>query len=290
MRSNRYDLVFIHLEAFPIGPPCLEWMIDARKVPIVFDLDDAIFLPRRTMAGPLLRWLRRPEKTASILRWSRCVITSNDYLRQYAERFNRCVHVIPACVDLRQFSVKPSRPVHSRVVIGWVGSPSTVPYLDFLKPVLARLKERHDFAFKIVGSTVPFHVDGVEVIQEPWSLDKDVSFFQELDIGVYPLPEEPWVLGKAGIKTIQYMAVGIPCVVSNVGHNREVVHDGINGFLAKSEDEWVEKLGQLISDPCLRMRLGQSGRVTVEENYSVDVYVDRLVSVLREAADSGQDR
>jgi len=155
---------------------------------------------------------------------------------------------------------------------------------------LGSLKRRHDFAFKIVGSSIPFRVDGVEVIQEPWTLDKDISYFQELDIGVYPLPEEPWVLGKTGFKTVQYMAVGVPCVVSDIGRNREIIRDGINGFLAKSEDEWVEKLGQLISDPCLRARLGQSGRVTVEENYSVGVYVDRLVSVLREAADSGEDK
>lgn len=290
LRSGRYDVVFIHLEAFPIGPPYLEWMIKASGIPLVFDLDDAIFLPRSSMANPLIGWLRRPEKTASILRWSRSVITCNDYLRQYAEQFNPRVHVIPTCVDVSQFCVKPNRSVRSRPLIGWVGSHSTAPYLDLLRPVLGSLKKRYDFAFKIVGSTIPFRVDGVEVIQEPWALDKDISYFQELDIGVYPLPEEPWVLGKTGFKTVQYMAVGVPCVASDIGRNREIIRDGINGFLAKSEDEWVEKLGRLISDPSLRARLGQSGRTTVEETYSAGVYVQRLISVLREAADSRQDR
>ena len=290
VRSNWYDLVFIHLEAFPLGPPFIEWMLSLRGVPILFDLDDAIFLPRSSMTNLLIGWLRRPEKTASILRWSRSVITCNDYLRQYAEQFNPRVHVIPTCVDVSQFFIKPNGTPRSRPLIGWVGSHSTAPYLDLLRPVLGSLKKRHDFAFKIVGSSIPFRVDGVEVIQEPWTLDKDISYFQELDIGVYPLPEEPWVLGKTGFKTVQYMAVGVPCVASDIGRNREIIRDGINGFLAKSEDEWVEKLGRLISDPGLRARLGQSGRATVEENYSVGVHVQRLVSVLREAADSGQDK
>lgn len=287
VRSGRYDVVFIHLEAFPIGPPLIEWMLSMRRIPIVFDLDDAIFLPRSGSVNPIAGWLRMPQKIAPILRWSRCVITCNDYLRQYAKQFNPRVHVIPTCVDVQQFNVAQSRPPRPRPLVGWIGSHSTASYLDVLKPVLARLKEQHEFTFKIVGSMRPFRLPGVDVVQEPWILEKDVSYFQELDIGVYPLPREPWVLGKTGFKTIQYMAVGVPCVVSNIGSNREIVHDGVNGFLADTEEECVEKLGWLLGDPALREKLGQAGRRTVVEHYSLDAHAPIMADLLRSSADAG---
>lgn len=282
--SGRYDVVFIHLEAFPIGPPLIEWALAARQTPIVFDMDDAIFLSRDSAAHPIIKWLRMPQKVSAILRWSRYVITCNDYLREYAERFSPRVSVIPTCVDVQQFHVPAHRPLRPRPLIGWVGSHSTASYLEMLKPVLARLATRVDFTFKIVGSTQPFHLPGVDIVQEPWTLATEVSSFQQLDIGVYPLPTAPWVLGKTGFKTVQYMAVGVPCVVSDVGRNREIVQDGINGFLARSEDDWVEKLGQLLADPSLRIRLGVAGRHTVEERFAAQAYVPAYVDILHQVA------
>src|SRR3989338_1149220 len=132
--SGRYDVMYVHLEAFPIGPPVIEWWLTARGLPIVFDLDDAIFLPRSD-TSPLVRWLRMPEKLPMILRRSRCVITCNDYLREYAEAFNTQVHMIPTCVDIEQFRVPVSRPTRARPIIGWVGSHSTAVYLELLRPV-----------------------------------------------------------------------------------------------------------------------------------------------------------
>ena len=191
--SGRYDVMFVHLEAFPIGPPVIEWWLTARGLPIVFDLDDAIFLPRSD-TSPLVRWLRMPEKLPMILRRSRCVITCNDYLREYAEAFNTQVHMIPTCVDIEQFRVPVSRPTRARPIIGWVGSHSTAVYLELLRPVFERLARRCSFTFKLVGAGKPFRIPGVEIIQEPWSIARDVASFQESDIGVYPLPDEPWVL------------------------------------------------------------------------------------------------
>ena len=160
VRSGWYDVVFIHLEALPIGPPFVEWMLSSCGVPIVFDFDDASFLPRSSIASPVVKLLRMPQKTNAILRWSHRVITCNDYLRKYAEQFNSNVCVIPTSVDVDQFQILGNRPHRRRPLIGWIGSHSTGPYLEVLKPVLARLAERHEFTFKIVGSTRPFRIPG----------------------------------------------------------------------------------------------------------------------------------
>ena len=289
LRSNEYDVVFIHLEAFPIGPPLIEWALAVTNIPIVFDMDDAIFLSRDSMANSFLNRLRMPQKLPAILRRSRYVITCNDYLRSYVEQCNVHVCVIPTCVDTQQFTVPAQRPARSRPLIGWIGSHSTAPYFDILKPVFTQLAKRYDVTVKIVGAGRPFDLPGVEVIQEPWSLANEVTSFQELDIGVYPLPTTPWALGKAGFKTVQYMAVGVPCVVSDVGRNREIVQDGVNGFLTHSTDDWVNKLGQLLADPSLRLRLGLAGRKTVEERFAAQLYVPTYLDILRQAS-SGQAR
>lgn len=270
LRSGRYDVVFIHLEAFPLGPPLIEWLLSLRHIPIVFDLDDAIFLPQRSGTNRAVNWLRASQKLPAILRWSRCVITCNNYLRDYVRQFNPNVYVIPTSVDTSKFVPLP-RHDRQKPMVGWVGSHSTTPYLHDLKQVLRRVADRHAFTLKVVGAREPFQVPGVDVIQQQWTLANDVRHFQELDAGVYPLPSDPWVLGKTGFKTVQYMAVGVPCVVSRVGRNCEIIEDGINGFLAGSEDEWVQKLGQLLEDPALRQRLGAAGRKTVERQFSVAV-------------------
>jgi len=149
---------------------------------------------------------------------------------------------------------------------------------------LACLAQRFEFTLKIVGAGRLVQIPGVEVRQEPWTLTKDVSFFQDLDIGVYPLPDEPWILGKIGFKTIQYMAVGVPCVVSGIGRNCEIVQDGVNGFLAHSDEEWHDCLARLLSDAALRCRLGLAGRRTVEERFAMQRYVPTYVDIFHKAA------
>ena len=69
----------------------------------------------------------------------------------------------------------------------------------------------------------------------PWSVSNEVPTLQLMDIGVYPLPDDEWVKGKSGLKALQYMALGLPVVASNVGCNDRVVLDGETGFLVSSE-------------------------------------------------------
>jgi glycosyltransferase involved in cell wall biosynthesis len=283
VNSKRFDLVFIHREVFPFGPPFLESLLALCKIPIVFDMDDAIFMPHMNHSNTFLRWLRMPSKVGAILKWSSAAIVSNAYLAHYARQFNSNVHVIPTSVDTDLFRPPARRPDNPEPVIGWIGSRSTAPYLDTLKPVFRRLRKRVPFTFKMVGAARPFSVSSVKILQEPWLLEKDVSYFQSHDIGVYPLPEDAWALGKAGLKALQYMAVGVPCVASNVGHNREIVQDGVNGFMARTEDEWVEKLGRLVENSRLRDQLGQAARKTVEERFSMQEKITTYVEILRDA-------
>jgi len=281
--AGKYDVVFVQREAMLMGPPMVEWWIShVAKKPLIFDLDDAIFIPYESLTyGKIANWLRFPDKYEQIIRMSSQVIAGNEYLRDYAIKLNPNVTVIPTVVHTDLFMPLSDRKMPERPVLGWIGSHSTTRYLKMLLPVLDRLAKEYDFVIKVVGASEPVKIQGVECINHAWQLDREVEDFQSLDIGLYPLPDDPWARGKCGLKAIQYMAVGIPAVCSAVGVNKEIVRDGVNGFLAHSQEDWVEKLSILIENPELRIRFGKSGRAFVEERYSLKAQAPKLLDVLR---------
>ena len=283
-RLRKYDVIFIYREIFPIGPALLEWLMSMPGLPpIVFDFDDAIFLPSVSEANRLIEALKSPGKVATTIRRSTAVVTGNDYLAGYARRYNDAVTMIPTSVDTTIFTPMPRHPDPRGLVLGWIGSPTTATYIQSLAPVLRRVSAA-PFVMRISGSGSPISMDGVQVEKLPWSLDREVELFQTCDIGVYPLPDDEWSKGKCGFKAIEFMACGIPVVAAAVGVNREIIQDGVNGFLATNEDEWVEKLSRLMQDPALRARLGAAGRQTIEARYSLQVNAPRMADVLRQAA------
>ncbi len=275
------DIIFIHLEAFPLGPSILEqlWAISGKK--IIYDLDDAIYMGMTSSANAFLKCLKWPSKIKRIMKLSDYIITCNEYLADYAGKFNRSVTVIHTSVDTDKFVPKDKKS-GGEITIGWIGSHSTTPYLKDLKNVFFKLSLRHKFNLKIVGAEKhSIEIPGINIMSRDWRLEDEIEQFQSLDIGVYPLPENEWTFGKTGFKTIQYMSMGIPCVVSDVGPNRVIVEDGVNGYLAKTEDEWIERLSRLIENPDLRKEIGSAGRKVVMEKYSLQVNAPRLLDIIQ---------
>jgi hypothetical protein len=170
-------------------------------------------------------------------------------------------------------------------VIGWTGSFSTEKYLDLVRPALERLRRRRPFRMVVVGGGA-FRAEGVEVEHRPWRAQTETSDLGDLDIGLMPLPDAEWERGKCGLKALQYMALGLPVVVSPVGVNAEIVRDGESGVLARTEREWEEALERLLADADLRRRMGREGRATVERAYSAAVVAPRVAEIFRRAADS----
>lgn len=278
---SRYDLVFLYREAYPIGPPVVErWLARPGHPPIVYDFDDAVFLPNVSDANRFLVSLKWARKIPEILRLSASVVAGNGYLADFARRHNPSVVTIPTCVDTNKFIPRSDRAVSgTRPVVGWIGSPTTAPYLAMLGDVLRRVAARHPLQVKVSGAGAAIHFDGVDTVNAPWSLQNEVTLFNTCDIGVYPLTDDEWSKGKCGFKAIQFMACGVPVVASAVGVNREIVQDGINGFLASTPEEWETKLQALLADPSLRARLADAGRRTVEQRYSLTINAPKLAAV-----------
>ncbi len=272
-KARGYDRVFIHREALPLGPPLLEWWI-ARilRKKIIFDFDDAIWLPNTSKENAIVSSLKWHSKTGSICKWSHKVSCGNAYLAEYAKRFNPSVVINPSTVDtenLHNAALRRKRETNETITIGWTGSHSTVKYLSFLEPILRRLADAHpSLRIAVVADKAPpFEIAGMTFI--PWNKNSEIEDLLTFDIGVMPLSDDAWSRGKCGFKALQYMALGITPVISPVGVNLEIVDDGVNGYLCTSEAEWEERLTRLIQTPELRASMGTRARQKIIDRYSV---------------------
>jgi glycosyltransferase involved in cell wall biosynthesis len=283
-RVNRADFVFIFREATPFGPPIIEWIIaKVFQKKVIYDFDDAIWLTDNLHEAWIERKLRWRSKVSSICKWSYKVSAGNEYLATYARQFNNNVVVNPTTVDAENVhhpSLHSKSPADS-VIIGWTGSNSTLKYLNEVERVIQQLEKKYsNLDFWVIADKPPhFKIDRLHF--KPWSVQTEVSDLLQVDIGIMPLPDDDWSKGKCGFKILQYMALEIPSVASPVGVNATIIQNGVNGYLAQSENEWVEKLEELISDAALRRKMGTEGRVTVEKRFSVASNKLNFISLFR---------
>lgn len=278
-RIKEYDAVYVFREAALLGPPVFERLIHRSRVPLIFDFDDAIFVAYRSPSNGYLSYLKFPAKTRTICRLATHVMAGNPYLADYARAVNSQVTIVPTTIDTEKYLMNETKTVSDPPVIGWSGSYSTVQHLDTLRSALQRLAKEERFRLRVIG-TPKYELEGVEVEAMPWRAATETADLSVMDIGIMPLPDDRWSKGKCGLKALQYMALGIPTICSPVGVNIDIIQDGENGFIAASEDEWIEKLKQLLRDTELRQRLGRAGRATVEAQYSALVQAPRVYQIL----------
>jgi glycosyltransferase involved in cell wall biosynthesis len=274
------DVIFVYREAALLGPAWIEQVFGLRR-PLVFDFDDAIYLTDTSQANAWSRRLKSVTKVERICRVARHVTVGNEFLARYAKDWAREVTVIPSTIDTDVYQTQPRAQNHVPLV-GWTGSVTTVPYLMALAPALRRLREKREFELRVIGAKVD--IEGLAVHCHPWRSETEPDDLRALDVGLMPLPDDEWSRGKCGMKALQYMALGIPPVVSPVGVNTTIVRDGVNGFYARTEEEWIDRIAVLLEDEPLRRSLGQEARRTVEESYSARAHAPRMARVLREAA------
>ncbi|MCU0438340.1 MAG: glycosyltransferase [Raineya sp.] len=267
----KYNFVFIHREATPIGFPWVEWCIaKIFRKKIIFDFDDAIWLPNTSQQNKIVAKIKFHEKTALICRWAYKVSAGNAFLADYAKKYTSHVFINPTTIDTENWHnpalIAPKK--NERPIIGWTGTHSTIQYLLFLVPIIEQLSQKFDFTFLVISDKKPdFMLDNLLYI--PWNKTTEIEDLSKMDIGVMPLEDDLWAKGKCGFKALQYMAMGVVPVISPVGVNTEIVQDQQNGFLAQTEQEWLNALEILLTDATLRLDLGKKARKTIVEHYSV---------------------
>lgn len=284
IRIRKFDAVYIFLWVTPFGTKFSEWLTTILARKIIYDIDDLVFLKPASRANPLIRIFKSSEKNYFLMKKADHVITCTPYLDEFARKYNDNTTDISSTVDTSKWG--PSDQGAEQITLGWTGSFSTSQYLKLLKDILIRLKEKYDINILVIGDP-EFQIDGLDVEIVKWTLESEVDQLKRIDIGLYPLPMEDWVLGKSGLKAIQYMALGIPTVATKIGANHRVIEDGVSGFLVEELNEWEEKVSQLIENEELRKQVGQAARERAIELYSVEANKDTYLNIIKKVLSEG---
>jgi glycosyltransferase involved in cell wall biosynthesis len=280
-RLSSSDVVVLHRKTLS-GPDRFLLRRACRK--LIFDFDDALMF-RDSNSDRIFSFFRKKRFLRTLDICDR-VIAGNRFLAAQCPGGRHRVRIIPTPVDTARFvprrDARPSR--EKRIVLGWIGSASTLVYLQSLSPVFERLHSRYPHVVLKIVADAFIDRPGMPVIRKRWAMEEEPSDLQSFDIGLMPLFDDAWSRGKCGFKMLQYMACGVPPVCSPVGINTEIVRDGENGLIARTPEEWLEKIGRLVESPTLRSDLGRRGRETVEQRYSVAVHAKNLSTLIRKTA------
>jgi L-malate glycosyltransferase len=280
-RVRHYDIVYVFMWVTPFGTSFFErlYRLFARK--LVYDIEDNVLMEKSNDLNPFVKLLKSAEKTRYLIKTADHVITSSPFLNDHCLGINdrkSCTY-ISSSIDTNRFLPVNSYQNDHKIVVGWTGTFSSKCYLDLLREVFTELSKCCDFRLRVIGN-FEYELPGIDLEVVQWSKENEVHDMQVIDIGVYPLDLNEWVLGKSGLKAINYMSFGIPTIATDVGTTPMIINHLENGWLVKTSEEWLEALKTLINDFSLRRRLGEAARQTVLKKYSKEVIGDQYLSIL----------
>jgi glycosyltransferase involved in cell wall biosynthesis len=286
LTAPRPDVVFIYREASLLGPALVERLTRRWKVPIIYDIDEPLFVPYVSPRNGRLNILKCASKTHTLFRMSDQVLAVNRAIADYAGRYNTRVSIVPMALDTDRFRPPQSVPEGDVLRIGWTGTRTTQPNLQEIAGPLAELGKRRAVRMRCIADE-PMTLPGVETEFIRWERDLEIPRLQECHIGVVPVrPDSPWNPWKFFYKTIVFMSLGMPVVAADVGSNAEIIEDGVNGFLARTEEDWHDRLSRLADDPQLRRTMGAAARSTAERLFSIQDQIDQIEATFRTATRS----
>jgi len=284
-KIKSFDFIFVHRECMPIGPPIIELIISrVLRKKIIYDFDDAIWLPNNSEANRFIaRWFKFHRKVKGICRMSYKVSTGNHFLAQYSKQVNSRTEVIPTTIDTDNYHNQLKTHTNNNpLVIGWTGTHSTLIQISQIEEQLGRLQKEIPFQLMIICNADPGFTK-VNYSYHPWNAETEINDLLRFDIGVMPLRNTDWERGKCGFKALQYMSLGIPCVASDVGANSNILTHNVDGILVSPEkpEDWIWQLRDLLLNTIKRKTLGDEGRKTVINHFSVKSNTNKYLQLFK---------
>jgi glycosyltransferase involved in cell wall biosynthesis len=287
LSRRQFDVLWIEKEALPWLPLWVEAGL-LNDVPYVLDYDDAVFHNYDQHRFSAVRWLYG-KRLDGLMAKAALVVAGNEYLAQRAQLAGApFVEVVPTVIDLNRYPLPLAFGGNGSAdpfCVVWIGSPSTAQYLKLIEKALQAFAKKWPLLLRVIGAD--FKIAGVQTECVQWTEATEVESIAAGHVGVMPLQDSPWERGKCGYKLIQYMACGLPVVASPVGVNNQIVEHGVNGFLVRSDAEWVMALEQLFTQAHLRQRMGKAGRAKVEAQYCIQKTGPKMAELLKKAAKGG---
>ena len=284
-----YEIVLIEYELFPYFFAIFERLLRARGIKYIVDYDDAIFHKYDLSKNRLIRFFLK-DKIAKVIKSANLVIVCNDYLKDYAKKYNSNLLQLPTVVLLDRYKavLNSFKKESDKFIIGWIGSKTTSIYILEILPVIEEfVKKYSDVEFNLIGfdknllssdELKRYHINII-----PWSEESEIKEICKFDVGIMPLHDDAWSRGKCGFKLVQYMSCGKPLIASPVGINCNIIEDGVNGFLVKSHKEWFNAFEILHNDKNLRDKMSKENFLRVEQKFSYNknckMYIDAIEEI-----------
>jgi glycosyltransferase involved in cell wall biosynthesis len=248
-------------------PPIMVNILRKFHKKIIYDFDDAMYTTQDDLKADKSEYYFKHIVSNCDL-----VILENENAKNYVSSLCQNILLITGPIETERYcNSKEKQKNLNTITLGWIGSPSTTLYLEQMADVFDFLTLKYpNLTVKIIGADL-----GILSFREAswlkisdWDLDTEVEELMEFDIGIMPLQNNEWAKGKGGYKLLQYMSIGIPSVASPVGINCDLIRDGVNGYLALTNDEWKQKLSMLIESEALRIDMGGNSRKIAVDEYS----------------------
>ena len=274
-QAASFDVVFLHKKKLNFLDALL---LRKYSKKIIYDFDDAIMYsdknPQRFSRSHFVPF-RRTVKIADL------VIAGNAYLAEHALRFNPNVTILPTGLDTNAYRL-PQPPIDDgKIRLVWIGSNKTLKYLAEIKSALEEIGLRHNNVVLRIISDEFIDLQNMVVEKCKWTKETEATDLAVCDIGLAPLPDDRFTRGKCGFKILQYWAAGLAVIASPVGVNAEYITDGVTGFHAKTNPQWIDKIGELVENAELRKRIGREGNTKIQR-FDLTVLAKRLVELIKE--------
>ncbi len=271
--ANNYDLVYI---VKSMGFSLYHRLIALKGPRIIIDINDAVWLPS-------FGWNDLPETLAVV----DGVVCENNYVANYAQKYNSKVFVIPDSPQIELFDhfrgkVKPNP---QRITLGWIGGSQNLgPLFQIYEPLEALFKKYSHLHLRIVGADYSklTRFKHVRYTCRPsFNQEQMVEEVFGFDIGLFPLYHNDDGLARGTLKAMVYMSGEASIVAENYGENPSLINDGVNGFLASSNKEWYDKLEFLITNPTQRLRMAEQGLKTIRQEFTRNHIFAKLVGIFK---------
>lgn len=244
----------------------------ARK--LIFDFDDAIFV---NDDGSFSK--QRQRGFCSVTKSCDYTWAGNSYLAEQAKKYCENTTIIPTAIEHKRYALEAAKPTDYFDLV-WVGSSATKKYLQEILPTLEAIgKKFPDVRLKIIAD-FDLATNHIQVIPIQWSASTEVKEIASSHVGIAPMIDNAWTRGKCALKVIQYMAAGLPVISSAASANKDIVLDGITGFLVNDQASWLNAVQQLKENSSLRHNMGMNGQQRVTEHYSVEKTFEKMLKLL----------
>ena len=280
-KLKNYDIVYIFMWVVPYTGSIYENLYRKFSNKVIYDIEDNVLIIKTNIINPITSRFKSYNKYTNLIKKSDQIITSSPGLVTQCNNLNGKNNSTYICASINLERYKPNLNNNSnkKISIGWTGTFSSQYFLKIIEPYIQEISKIRNIEFIVIGD-FKYKLEGVKVRSITWNKANEINDLSIIDIGMYPLEYEKWISGKSGLKALQYMAMSIPTIATNVGNVKNIIKDGISGFLVENNNEWLEKLKLLIDDKDLRIKIGANGRKVIENYYSNEMMGKKYLEVL----------